>query len=29
MLYRGIEAAKRFGHPGMAEELEMRLDELA
>ncbi len=29
MLYKGIDAAKRFGHPGMAEELEMRLDELA
>mgnify|MGYP003578418686 FL=1 len=29
MLYKGIEAAKRFGHPGMADELEMRLDELA
>jgi uncharacterized protein HemY len=29
MIYKGIEAAKRFGHPGMAEELEMRLDELA
>jgi tetratricopeptide (TPR) repeat protein len=29
MLYKGIEAAKRFGHPGMAEELELRLDELA
>jgi tetratricopeptide (TPR) repeat protein len=28
-LHRGIEAAKRFGHPGMAEELELRLDELA
>lgn len=29
MLHRGIEAANRFGHPGMAEELEFRLDELA
>lgn len=28
-LHRGIAAAKRFGHPGMAEELELRLDELA
>ena len=28
-LHRGIEAAKRFGHPGMAQELELRLDELA
>jgi uncharacterized protein HemY len=29
MLYKGIDAAKRHGHPGMADELEMRLDELA
>jgi uncharacterized protein HemY len=29
MLYKGIEAANRFGHPGMAQELELRLDELA
>ena len=28
-LHRGIAAANRFGHPGMAQELEMRLDELA
>jgi tetratricopeptide (TPR) repeat protein len=28
-LHRGIDAAKRFGHPGMAQELELRLDELA
>jgi predicted Zn-dependent protease len=28
-LHRGIEAARRFGHPGMADELELRLDELA
>ena len=25
---RGIEAAQRFGHPGMATEFEARLDEL-
>ena len=25
---RGIEAARRFGHPGMAAEFEMRLEEL-
>jgi E3 SUMO-protein ligase RanBP2 len=29
MLHRGIEAAQRHGHPGMAQELELRLDELA
>jgi tetratricopeptide (TPR) repeat protein len=29
MLHKGIEAANRFGHPGMAQELELRLDELA
>jgi uncharacterized protein HemY len=29
MLHKGIEAATRFGHPGMAQELELRLDELA
>jgi predicted Zn-dependent protease len=28
-LHKGIEAANRFGHPGMAHELELRLDELA
>ncbi|MGQ0712795.1 MAG: tetratricopeptide repeat protein [Gemmatimonadaceae bacterium] len=28
-LERGIAAANRFGHPGMAQELELRLDELA
>ena len=28
-LHRGIAAANRFGHPGMAQELELRLDELA
>lgn len=28
-LRRGVEAARRFGHPGMAAELEGRLDELA
>ena len=28
-LHKGIGAANRFGHPGMAQELEMRLDELA
>src|SRR4051812_43013986 len=27
-LRRGIEAAQRFGHPGLAGELEERLDEL-
>ena len=29
MLHKGIAAARRHGHPGMADELEMRLDELA
>ncbi len=28
-LRRGVEASSRFGHPGMAGELESRLDELA
>ena len=28
-LRRGIEASRRFGHPGMASELEARLDEMA
>jgi predicted Zn-dependent protease len=28
-LHSGIEAATRFGHPGMAQELELRLGELA
>ena len=27
-LRKGIEASRRFGHPGMANELEARLDEL-
>ncbi|MDF2773210.1 MAG: hypothetical protein K0S86_2705 [Geminicoccaceae bacterium] len=27
-LRRGIEASQRFGHPGMANEFEARLDEL-
>jgi cytochrome c-type biogenesis protein CcmH/NrfG len=27
-LRKGIEAAERFGHPGMAQELEQRLDDL-
>jgi predicted Zn-dependent protease len=27
-LHRGIEAARRFGHPGMVNEFEARLEEL-